>query len=114
MGRSPEQINLEFEKVPLKVGDRLLCKKTDTGLSFINESGFETSPLPEGTLIETEAFMLMVGINFPASRGEIHYVDGIAHFYPEIAGKKKVDKEYSPIYKLWDNDVIKILKLPNS
>lgn len=114
MDRFPEQLNLEFEKVPVKVGDRLLCKKTDTGLSFINESGFETSPLPEGTLIETEAFMLMVGFNFPASRGEIHYIDGVAHFYPKISGNEKSDKNYQPVYKLWDNDVIKILELPNS
>lgn len=114
MSESLKQNSFEFEKVPVNRGDKLLVKKTGSDISFINEAGFETIPLPEGTKIKVGGFQLMIGAGMPEMEGEIHYSEGVPAFYSKLAHEKKMLKKKFNLKNFWGNDTIEILELPKS
>ena len=108
-----EQLKLNFERVAICENDVLLVKIEANEFHFVNKAGFITEDPPEGSLIQTEAYGTMIGVSMPSIRGILHYEDSRPLFYPhDCLGRPRTAK--CSLFKLWGNDVITLLKIPQS
>jgi len=105
-----KQLCLNFEPVGVAINDTLLFRKEDGNFWFLNEIGFRTVLVPENSVIEIQAAGIIPysGIIAPKETVSLFYIKGEACFYYNN------QMNLFCLRRLWNNDVIVLLSIPNT